>query len=110
MRTAFTIAAWASLLAIAIVTVGPISVRPQTSFSPDLERIVAWTCVAGLFAIAYRTRTISILICLVGAAAVFELAQLHALGRHGQMTDFLFKASGVLLGMGAVRGMRALRS
>jgi len=110
MKIAFIIAAWASLLAIAIVTIGPISVRPATSFSPDLERVAAWACVAVLFGIAYPTRSILMLLCLVGAAAVLELSQLHALGRHGEVSDFLFKTCGVLLGIGALSGMRALRS
>jgi hypothetical protein len=32
---------WALLTAIAVMTLGPIGLRPQTHFSPDFERFAA---------------------------------------------------------------------
>src|SRR4051795_6653285 len=101
MTNAIRLAAWALLLAIAVMTVGPITMRPETVVFPvDFERLAAWTCVAALFSIAYPGRPARTAIALVIAAGLLELAQMTALGRHAQVPDFLFKSLGVLLGVG----------
>lgn len=110
MTKVIRFAAWALLVAIAIMTVGPISLRPETSFPVNFERTAAWICIGTMFSFAYPARAALIAIALVGAAGVLELAQIEALGRHGHVLDFLFKACGVLLGVGAVHGIGRLLS
>jgi hypothetical protein len=101
MTKAVRLAAWALLAAVAVMTVGPISLRPETSFPASFERTAAWVCIGAMFAFAHPARGALTVIALVGAAGVLELAQIEALGRHGHVLDFLFKACGVVLGVGA---------
>ena len=95
---------------MAAMTIGPISRRPETLLPASLERLIAWACAGADFAKAYADRSALTLFMLVGAAGVFELAQIAYLHRHGRLSDFLVKAVGSLVGIGAVRAIQYLRS
>lgn len=92
-------AAWLVLIAILIVTVGPIRIRPVTGEPVDLERFLAFFIVGTLFALAYPRRWLSVLMLVVGSAALFELLQRIAPGRHGEAIDFMIKAVGGFAGV-----------
>jgi len=109
-RTVLRFTAWALLAAIAAVTIGPISQRPETWLPVNLERLIAWAGAGVVFATAYVDRLFLILLVLVGAAGLFELAQIETLHRHGRLFDFLVKAAGGLVGIGFVRAVQYLRS
>ena len=100
----------ALLLALAAVTIEPISQRPVTSLPANLERLLAWACAGTVFATAYADRLLLMLLVLVGAAGFLELAQIEVLQRHGRLSDFLVKAAGGLVGTGSVRALQYLRS
>jgi hypothetical protein len=110
MTKVIRLAAWALLVVVAIMTVGPISLRPETSFPVNFERTAAWICIGAMFSFAYPARAALTAAALVGAAGLLELAQIEALGRHGHVLDFLFKACGALLGVGAVHCIGRLLS
>ena len=55
-RTICRFAAWTFLIALAAVTIGPISQRPLTSLPANLERLIAWLCAGIIFAEAYADR------------------------------------------------------
>jgi len=109
-RTVLRFAAWALLLALAAMTVGSISQRPVTSLPANLERFIAWACAGVIFAEAYVDRLLLMLVVLVSAAGLLELAQLEIPLRHGRLSDFLVKAIGSLVGIGSVRAVQYLRS
>jgi hypothetical protein len=92
-------AAWLVLIAILIVTVGPIKIRPVTGEPVDIERFLAFFIVGTLFALAYPRHWISVLTLVVGSAALFELLQRIAPGRHGEIIDFMVKAAGGFAGV-----------
>jgi hypothetical protein len=46
------------------------------------------------------------LLVLVGAAGLLELAQIEVLQRHGRLSDFFVKAVGGLVGIGSVRALQ----
>ncbi|RCS24361.1 VanZ family protein [Phyllobacterium salinisoli] len=91
--------AWFVLVGILIITVGPITLRPVTGEPVVIERFLAFFIVGALFALAYPKRWLSVLMLVVGSAALFELLQRIAPGRHGEVSDFLFKAAGGLAGV-----------
>jgi hypothetical protein len=103
-------AAWTFLIALAVVTIGPISQRPLTSLPANLERLIAWLCAGIIFAEAYADRLLLLLLLLVGTAGLLEVAQMEVLQRHGRWSDFLVKAAGTVIGIGSVRAMQYLRS
>jgi VanZ family protein len=95
---------WSLLAAIAVMTLGPIGLRPQTHFSPDFERFAAYLALGMLFALSYPQRRLWLLGgFLVGAAAVLEIGQSLVPHRDPHLSDFLFKASGAVIGLFALR-------
>jgi hypothetical protein len=108
-RMALRIAAWALLVALAAITIGPISQRPASPLPASLERLIAWVCAGAAFATAYSGRCALMLLMLV-SAGVFELAQTELLHRHSRLSDFFVKAIGGLVGVGSVRAIQYLRS
>jgi VanZ family protein len=91
--------AWLVLIAILVVTVGPLRLRPVTGEPVDLERFLAFLAVGALFAVAYPKHWLSVLVFVVGSAALFELLQRIAPGRHGEAADFAIKAAGGFIGV-----------
>ena len=92
------IAAWAAILAIFVMTDGPMLLRPVTGGSPDGERFLAYAVAGALFALAYPNRPWLVLGFLVAAAGSFELLQMLAPGRHSHLTDFGWKSAGAVFG------------
>jgi hypothetical protein len=95
---------WAFLAAIAVMTLGPIGLRPQTQFSPDFERLAAYVVLGMSFALSYPQRRFWLLgLFLVAAAAVLEIGQAFVPGRDPRLIDFLFKACGAVIGLVTLR-------
>ncbi len=85
-------AAWTGLLLIVFVTVSPISVRPSTVTSTDLDRAFAFCVMSGLFVIAYPKRLLTLSFALFVGAFVIELTQFASMTRHPQLHDAVVKA------------------
>ncbi|MFX5705874.1 hypothetical protein ABTE52_23075, partial [Acinetobacter baumannii] len=75
LRTIFQVLAWASILAIVIVTDGPIGLRPVTHLPGSVERFFALLTVAMLFTLAYPNRISIVGLSLVLAVFIIEFAQ-----------------------------------
>ena len=65
-------AAWLLVAAIALVTLGPIEIRPTSGLPVSLERLVAFGCTGAAFAIAYPQRRTAVLAGLVALAGVLN--------------------------------------
>jgi VanZ family protein len=98
------LASWALLAAITVMTLGPISLRPQTHFSADFERFAAYVALGILFALSYPRHRIWLLgAFLVGVAATLEIGQSLVPSRDPHLSDFLFKTGGAVIGLVALR-------
>jgi hypothetical protein len=93
--------AWASILAIVVITDGPIGLRPTTALPPNVERFAALAVVGLLFALAYPARRLIVLGALVVAVGALELGQFLAMGRHAGLRDAGAKVLGAMVGLGA---------
>ena len=108
------IARWIALalaVAIAAVTLGPISFRPMTTAPADIERAIAFALFGGAIALGHfrnRDLIIGVLLAVV-FAALLEAGQNFVPGRHGQMHDFLIKALAIILGAATVWISRRMR-
>jgi hypothetical protein len=91
--------AWASIVAIFVVTDGPIALRPSLGLGANAERLLAFAAVGVLFSLAYPNRLVMILVLLVGTAGLFEVLQLHVFGRHAHLKDFVYKTTGAVIGI-----------
>lgn len=99
LRTTFQVLAWASILAIVIITDGPIGLRPVTHLPGSVERFFALLTVATLFTLAYPNRISLVGLSLVLAVFVIEFAQVASLGRHARLRDAGVKVLGVFAGL-----------
>jgi len=96
----FQLVSWVLLASIAVITLGPISMRPQTHFGPDFERFAAYALLGGFNALGYpRWRLWISVAFLIAAAGSLEWGQLFVPGRDAHLSDFLFKASGAIIGL-----------
>lgn len=99
MRVAIRIAAWACLIAIALITLGPPGLRPSSALSPSVERFIAFAVAGALFAAAYPRYILFAAAMVLGAAVLFEMLQLLAPSRHGMLFDAAVKIAGGLCGL-----------
>lgn len=96
----FRLVSWALLASIVVMTLGPISLRPQTHFGPVFERFAAYALLGGFFAPAYpRWRLWILTAFLIAIAGTLEWGQLFVPGRDAHLSDFLFKALGATIGL-----------
>ena len=108
------IARWIALavaVAIAAVTLSPISFRPKTIAPANVERALAFALLGGTIALGYfrhRDLLVGILLAIV-FAVLLEAGQNFVLGRHGQMYDLLIKALAVILGAAVVWILRRMQ-
>jgi VanZ family protein len=97
---AFRVTAWVLFAGIAVMTLGPLSVRPQTHFPPDFERFASYGVLGILFALSYPRRRLWITgALLVVAAGTLEMGQSLVPHRDAHLIDFLFKAAGTIAGL-----------
>ncbi len=88
------------LLAIFILTDGPLGLRP-TFGHPNAERLLVLAGLGFIFSLAYPRRLPVVLILLTGAICGFEYLQHFVNYRHGTMHDIAIKLAGAFAGVGA---------
>jgi glycopeptide antibiotics resistance protein len=91
--------AWSLLAAVAFVTLAPIGFRPDSGFSPNLERFATFGAVGFAFALAYPRHIWLTVTLVLGAALAFEVLQLLVQSRHARLPDLVFKLVGGSLGI-----------
>ncbi len=95
----FAIAAWLTLAYVAIVTLGPISWRPDFGHM-NIERFGGFAALSFLFAMGYpRARLLTVTVVCVGAVGL-ELLQLVVPGRDASLFNVLIKIGGCAVGVG----------
>ena len=93
------ILAWLLLVALAIVTVGPIDLRPVTGLPPQLERTIGLMIVGFAFGLAYPRKILLVALLLIASTALFELLQNFEPHRHGRWLDLAAKLIGATIGL-----------
>src|SRR6266550_1110071 len=88
------ILAWFYAGALVYLTIGPLSVRPETPLPPYLEHLAAFGISGLLFSIGYRSRRAFVALAGIGFTAVLEGLQIWVPGRHARLFDLAMDASG----------------
>jgi glycopeptide antibiotics resistance protein len=91
--------AWSSLAIVAIVTLAPIGFRPESAFSPKIERFSAFAAIGLVFALAYPRRLWLAVVIALGSALLLEALQLLEPSRHGRVFDAIVKVAGGAIGL-----------
>lgn len=102
------ITAWAIAATIVVLSVVPVSLRPETGAPSALEHFVIYASVGFAFGLSYLQPRTLLTMWLVTFAGCIEILQLIAPGRHARVSDFLVDSIAVCLGLlGATSVRRA---
>jgi hypothetical protein len=92
---------WAAISAIAILSLVPGELRPQTGASHYFEHFIAYSLAATALTLVYRDRIgpIGLLLGIVLYAGTLETVQLWVPGRAARLSDFGLSSLGGLAGI-----------
>jgi VanZ family protein len=95
----------AALVAIAVLSVVPGSLRPHILAVGQLEHFLAYLVAALLLSLGFwnRRNLLFLWLWLPTYAAVLEIAQIFIAGRNSDFMDFLASSAGAWAGIGAAR-------
>ena len=99
LRAVFRIAAWLMLIAILVVTIVPIGMRPQSGLGPEPERVAAFLVLGLLFSLAYDRNLLLTLSLVVAAGLGIEALQMFSPTRHPAVDDAMIKAIAGIVGV-----------
>jgi len=106
------IVAWTLAAIIAVLSLTPPDLRPETGMPHNLEHALIYSATGIAFALGYDRRYGLLSIFLIIFAGAIETAQLFVPGRHARLGDFVIDAVAVCAAPVAallVRQLRALR-
>jgi VanZ family protein len=104
------IVGWFLALIIAVLSLVPPGLRPETGMPHDLEHFIIFFATGLSFGFGYGRRPFVATVALVVFAGVIELAQLLVSGRHARLSDFIVDALALCIGvaMASTIGARTL--
>jgi VanZ family protein len=106
----FQLAGWACVIAIATLSLVAPSLRPVTALPHDLEHAAIFAITGFMLGLGYPNRTQFQMSALIVFAAVIELAQLYAPGRHARVIDFAVDALAACAGVAFAAILTRLRA
>src|SRR5436190_7837903 len=109
IRRLFQLAGWACVIAIAALSLVAPSLRPVTMLPHDLEHAAIFALTGFTLGLGYPNRIQLQTSVLTVFAAVIELAQLYAPGRHARMIDFVVDALAACAGVALAAILLRLR-
>lgn len=104
LLNAYRLFSWAAIAGIAILSLVPGELRPQTGASHYFEHFFAYSIMAVALTLAYRDRIGAggLLAGVVLYAGTLETLQLWVPGRASRISDFAVSSFGGLVGIGLV--------
>lgn len=102
-RTAFTLAAWGCVLAIAVLSLLPAQDMVRTGADGHFEHTAAYAGAGFFIGIAYRVeeRWLILGTLLAALAGSMEILQHFSPGRHPAFSDFAASSIGAAVGLAA---------
>ena len=93
------LSAWVLSGAIVILSIVPAPLRPETPVPHSLEHFGIFFATGVAFAFGYSSRTLNLVIELIGFAGFVEVVQILIPGRHARLSDFIVDAVALCLGV-----------
>ena len=91
--------AWAGLFLVAVATLAPIGLRPESMFAPSIERFGAFAAIGFAFALGYPRHVWLVVFVAIGSAVLLEVLQMVVPSRHAHLFDALVKIAGGATGL-----------
>ena len=108
VRKTARIAAWLLTVAIAVLSVVPAWLRPETGAPHGLEHFAIFFATGVAFGVGYGFKKISVVVGLLLFAGAIEFAQVFVPGRHARLSDFVIDALALCVGVTATSVCAAL--
>ncbi len=102
------IASWFLVAVIAVLSLVPPWLRPETGAPHNLEHLAIFAATGFAFGLAYNRRPALVMLALAIFAGAIEVAQLFVPGRHARLSDFIVDA--LSLGIGVAVGFVTART
>ena len=109
-RRLFQLAGWACVIAIAALSLVAPSLRPVTILPHDLEHAAIFAITGFTLGLGYPNRIQLQMSAMIVFAAVIELAQIYAPGRHARVIDFVVDAFAACAGVAVAAVLMRLRT
>jgi len=106
MQRSFVFVAWVLAALIVLVTLGPVSERPQFGHPQD-ERFLAFLVLGLCWGATYPNRLWRVFLGVAAAAVLLEAAQALAPGRDPRVADALAKIAGAAAGVAMIAVARS---
>jgi VanZ family protein len=106
----FQFSGWACVIAIATLSLVAPSLRPVTALPHDLEHAAIFAITGFTLGLGYPNRAQLQMSAMIVFAAVIELAQLYAPGRHARVIDFVVDALAACAGVACAAILMRLRA
>jgi VanZ family protein len=94
------VAAWLTVITIALTSLGSPSLRPRTRLPHDLEHFAIFFIMGFAFGLSYHEEYATVAIALTTFAAAIEIIQLATPGRHPSLNDFVVDTLASCTGIG----------
>ena len=93
------LAAWTLAIAITVLSVVPLYLRPETDVPRNFEHLLIYAATGLAFGLGYGGKRILAAVLLIIFAAAVEIAQLSVPGRHARLSDFIVDAFAMCAGL-----------
>jgi VanZ family protein len=103
------IAAWCIAAAIAVLSVVPPALRPETGTPNNIEHFLIYFAAGFAFGLGYKLARTLLAILSVMFCGCIEVLQLFVPGRHARLSDFIVDSLAMCLGLMTTSLMRVIR-
>jgi VanZ family protein len=110
IRRLFQIAGWLCVALIGALSIVAPSLRPVTILPHDLEHAAIFALTGLALGLGYPNRARLHMPAMIVFAAVIEIVQLYAPGRHARMIDFVVDALSACAGVALATALTWLRA
>ena len=93
------VVAWILALTIAILSIVPPDLRPETGVPHYFEHFLIYAAMAAAFGFGYERSPNALATILVAFCALIEIVQLFVPGRHARLLDFVIDALATCFGL-----------
>jgi VanZ family protein len=100
--------AWILAVTVAVVSVVPPDLRPETAVPHYFEHFLAFAALGAAFALGYERSPNTLAMFLVAYCAVIEIMQLFVPGRHARLLDFATDALASCFGVAVASVIKML--